>query len=178
MKAAVARLLEHLDPDPHREGLADTPRRMAEALLELTQGTYQDPLALLGDGFEEVCDEMVVVKDIAFVSLCEHHVMPFHGHVTIAYIPTGRVVGLSKLARLTECFARRLQMQERMTNQIADALVEKLAPEGVGVMVKGFHSCMAFRGIRNGGTTITSALRGALRDKGDARAEFMALAQG
>lgn len=177
MKAGVAKLLEHLDPDPSREGLADTPRRVADAFIELTQGTYQDPQALLGDGFAEACDEMVVVKDISFVSLCEHHLMPFHGTVAIGYIPAGRVVGLSKLARLTECFARRLQMQERMTNQIADALTEKLNPVGVGVMVEGFHACMAFRGIRNGGRTITSAMRGALMEKPEARAEFMALAR-
>lgn len=119
---------------------------------------------------------MVVVKDITFVSLCEHHLMPFHGTVAIGYIPTGRVVGLSKLARLTECYARRLQMQERLTNQIATALDIHLRPAGVGVLVKGTHACMSFRGIKNGGTTVTSAVRGVFRTKPEARAEFMSIA--
>lgn len=176
MEQSVAELLPFLDADSERDGLRETPRRVAQALFELTAGQDVDTSAILGDGFDEPCDEMVVVKDLAFVSLCEHHLMPFYGHVTVAYIPVGRVIGLSKFARLVDALARRLQIQERLTAQIADAIDEAVHPEGVGVTVSAFHSCMAFRGIRNGGTTVTDALRGALRHKAAARAEFMALA--
>lgn len=177
MEDHVAALLPYLDSHPQREGLVDTPRRVAQALTELTTGRRIDAVGVLGQGFAEPCDEMVVVRDLAFVSLCEHHLMPFHGHVTIGYLPTGRVLGLSKLARVTDALARRLQMQERLTNQIADAVQAAIDPQGVGVRIQAFHACMAFRGIRNGGTTVTSALRGALRDEPEARAEFYSLAR-
>lgn len=174
---AVVRLLEHVGEDPNREGLVDTPGRVLRALEEMCEGYAVDPALLLDTTFDEPYDEMVVVRGVAFTSLCEHHMLPFSGTCTLGYLPTGRVVGLSKLARLVECYARRLQVQERMTSQIAQALMDHLAPLGVGVVVQAVHSCMACRGVRKRGTMVTSAMLGALRDVPEARAEFLALAQ-
>jgi GTP cyclohydrolase I len=163
-----------------REGLLETPMRVAKAFEEWAAGYQLDPGAVLktfADGAEETSDQMVLVKDIPFYSLCEHHLAPFFGVAHVAYIPSGRIVGLSKLSRLVDIFARRFQVQERMTNQIADALVEHLCPTGVGVMLRARHLCMESRGInRQGASTVTSALRGALREQSDARAEFLSLA--
>jgi GTP cyclohydrolase I len=147
-------------------------------MAELTSGYYIDPVEVLGTTFEVGYDEMVLVKAIPFASLCEHHLLPFHGHASIGYIPRGRVVGLSKLARLVETFARRFQIQERMTAQIADTIESTLKPAGTGVVVRAFHTCMAMRGVRKEAEMVTSTMYGALREKPEARAEFMALANG
>jgi GTP cyclohydrolase I len=163
-----------------REGLRETPARVAKAWLHWTQGYNQDPAQILKvfeDGAES-CDEMVVVKDIPFYSKCEHHLADIFGTATVAYIPNGKVVGLSKLSRVVDVFARRLQVQERMTNQIADAINDNLNPIGVGVLVRARHMCMESRGIcQQGHHTITSALRGALRTEPQTRAEFLTLAK-
>jgi len=175
---AVVRLLEHIGEDPTREGLHDTPARVLRALTEMTEGYHVDIKALLTRTFEsDGYGGMVIVRDVDFVSLCEHHMLPFTGRAAVAYIPgNGRVVGLSKLARLVDAFARRLQVQERMTEQLADALVQHLEPEGVGVVVVAQHSCMSCRGARKADARmVTSSLRGALYDKPEARAEFMRL---
>lgn len=163
-----------------REGLADTPKRVAKAINYWFGGYDADIGQILATQFQdggEGYDEMVIVKDIPFYSKCEHHMADIFGTVTIAYIPSGKVVGLSKLARCVDAYARRLQVQERLTKQIADALVEHLSPVGVGVLVKARHMCMESRGIcLQGHHTITSALRGVLKTESAARAEFMALA--
>lgn len=164
--------------DPNREGLEDTPKRVSKMYEEIFGGYKQDPKAILSTTFEDPShQEMVIVKDIPFYSHCEHHMVPFFGMAHIAYIPNGRVVGLSKLARLTECFAKRLQIQERLTSQIADAIDETLSPLGVAVVIQAEHLCMAMRGIKKpGSNTVTSALRGVFRDNtNNARAEFMSL---
>ena len=158
--AAIRQLLEFIGEDPGREGLCDTPDRVARSLLELTSGYSQDPADILTTVFEERYDEAVTVRDIPFWSLCEHHLLPFRGHATIAYIPNGRVVGLSKIARLVHCFARRLQIQERLTTQIADTLETHLAPKGVAVVISAEHHCMSMRGVETSARTETSALRG------------------
>lgn len=172
------RLLQLIGENPDREGLRDTPKRFLKAWKEWTKGYSQDPKEVMKafeDGAEGV-DEMVVVKDIPFYSHCEHHLAGIFGTVTIAYIPNGKVLGLSKLSRLTDIFARRLQVQERMTQQIANALNDNLQPHGVAVLVKARHMCMESRGINKvGSQTVTSALKGAFMD-GNARAEFLSLA--
>ena len=176
--ALVRALLGQLGEDADRAGLLETPDRVARAWEHWSSGYAQDPARLLkvfADGAEAV-DEMVLVRGIPVYSHCEHHMAPFFGEATIAYIPNGSLVGLSKLSRLVDCFARRLQVQERLTVQIADALQEHLNPLGVGVLVRCRHLCMESRGIaRQGEETVTSALRGALRDKPEARAEFLML---
>ncbi|GAG14097.1 unnamed protein product, partial [marine sediment metagenome] len=157
--------------------LVDTPRRVVAALKEMTQGRHQDPAKILATVFDEPCDEMVVLRDIPFVSLCEHHMLPFAGTVDIGYLPGDTVVGLSKLARLVDCFAQRLQIQERLTQQVATAIDEQLQPVGVGVIVRANHACMSCRGVRKHDTTmVTSSLLGAFRN-GDARHEFLSLAR-
>lgn len=173
----VTRLLQLIGEDPTREGLRDTPRRYVRALEELTQGYRLDPSDMLKVQFAERYDEMVVVKQIPFWSLCEHHLMPFHGHATLGYVPAEKVVGLSKLPRLVHVFARRLQVQERMTRDIAQAIDEHLSPLGVAVVVRGYHTCMAMRGVRSEGEMVTSAMLGCFRD-GAARAEFLDLTNG
>lgn len=176
----IRRILQYVGDDPGREGLLDTPHRVAKAYREWFSGYGQNPVTILktfADGAEKV-DEMVVVKDITFYSHCEHHMAPFFGTVTIAYIPDGQIVGLSKLHRLTQIFARRLQVQERLTGQIADALEAALKPKGVAVLVKARHMCVESRGIQQvKSETVTSALRGVIKEKPEARAEFMRLAQ-
>ena len=179
MADAWEQILRSLGENVDREGLRDTPERAAKALIELTNG-YTIEIADLFTTFEkDGYDEMVVVRNIDFTSLCEHHVLPFTGHAHVAYIPDRRIVGLSKIARLVEAFAHRLQVQERLTGQIADALEEHLSPVGVAVVLEATHSCMALRGIKKAGSTmVTSALRGALKDKPEARAEALALLKG
>lgn len=172
---AVRTLLRWIGEDPGREGLKDTPARVARALREMTSGASADPAKILGTVFEEKYDEMVVVRGIRVTSLCEHHMMPFTGTCDVGYVPKGKVVGLSKIPRIVECFARRLQVQERLTSQIAGAIEEHLRPLGVGVVVRGRHSCCAHRGVRSENEMITSDLRGVLRSKPEARAEFLAL---
>ena len=161
--------------DPDREGLRNTPGRVVRALYEMTRGQTESPEQILSTTFNEPCDEMVVLSGIAFTSLCEHHLLPFTGTVDVGYIP-GKVVGLSKLARLVDCFARRLQIQERLTAQIADSLETCLEAQGVAVIVRGQHACMACRGVRKAGATmVTSAMRGFLKDNPTTRAEFLEL---
>jgi len=176
----VVRLLQHIGEDPNRGGLVDTPRRVLKAWQHWASGYGADIPAILKtfeDGADS-CDEMVVVKDIPFYSHCEHHLAPFFGTVTIAYVPNGKIVGLSKLSRVVSAFARRLQVQERLTNQIADALQDHLAPLGVGIVVTARHLCMESRGIeQQGSITITSALRGVMRESASARSEFLALSK-
>jgi GTP cyclohydrolase I len=167
------------NPDPDPEILDETPARFLKAMLEQCDGYDQDPAAILAKQFDEACDEMIVVSGIHFNSLCEHHLLPFVGTVTVAYIPSGRVAGLSKIPRLVDCFAHRLQLQERLTNQIADALNTHLNPLGVGVIVCAHHQCMSCRGVRKqDASMITSALRGLIKEEPEARAEFLKFANG
>ena len=172
------RLLQFIGEDPTRGGLRETPARFLKAWREWTSGYGIDPAAVLKcfeDGAESY-DEMVLVKDIPVYSQCEHHLAPFFGKAHVAYIPDGRIVGLSKLSRLVDIFAKRLQVQERLTNQIADAMEDNLAPKGIGVVIECRHMCMESRGIaRAGATTITSAMRGAMLEKPEARAELLTL---
>lgn len=172
---AVVRMLQFINEDPTRDGLQETPRRVVKALKEMTVGYETDIDKILGVTFDVDCDEMIVVRDIPFSSLCEHHMLPFTGTATVGYVPGKRVVGLSKIARLVDAYAKRLQVQERLTSQIADAMVEHLKPKGVGVVIKGQHSCMSLRGVGKAGVMMTSALRGVMRDKPEARAEFLNL---
>lgn len=176
----IARLIQYVGDDPQRGGLLETPHRVAKAWKHWCSGYGQDPVAELKvfeDGAEG-CDEMVVVRDIPFYTHCEHHMTPFFGTATIGYLPDGKVVGLSKLSRVLDVFARRLQVQERLTTQVADAVVAGLAPKGVGVVIKARHLCMESRGVcKQGHHTVTSALRGVFKDEPAARAEFLALAR-
>ena len=175
VKDAVVKLLRAIGEDPEREGLVGTPRRIAEMYQEILQGVHQDPREVLAVGWEENHQEMVIVRDISFYSLCEHHLLPFHGTFHIGYIPNGRVVGISKLARVVEIFARRLQLQERLTSQIADILMEELKPGGVAVVGIAEHLCMTMRGVRKPGSkVVTSANRGLFRDNEATRLEFFA----
>ncbi len=181
IKAAVTSIIRAIGDDPEREGLAGTPGRVAEMYAELFMGLDMNPQEELTVGFEEGHREMVIVRDIPFHSMCEHHILPFYGVVHVGYIPndTGRVVGASKLARVVEIFAKRLQIQERMTTQIADAIVSGLNPDGVGVIVQAEHLCMIMRGIKKPGSAIvTSALRGTFRHRAETRSEFFSLLQG
>ncbi|MCC5829667.1 MAG: GTP cyclohydrolase I FolE [Phycisphaeraceae bacterium] len=177
---AVRSLLEALGEDPRREGLLDTPRRVAKALSEMTAGRFEDPAVILSRTFEQECDQPVILRDIAFNSLCEHHLLPFTGKAHVAYLPgDGRVVGLSKLARLVDTFARRPQLQEQMTNQIADALATHLHAKAVAVIVEGEHMCMKLRGVaKNGATMRTLAMRGDYQLDRDARMEILSLLRG
>ena len=173
---AVRNLLMALGEDPEREGLADTPRRVAKMYRELFAGISADPAVHLKRVFQEQYDEVVLLRDIDFHSLCEHHLLPFHGKAHVAYLPNGKVVGLSKLARTVDAFARRPQVQERMTCQIADALMEHLDPKGVVVVVEAEHLCMKMRGVQKpNGTMVTSAVRGTFKESAAARAEVMSL---
>lgn len=177
MQELVAELLRRLGEDPARPGLRKTPERVEKSLQWLTRGYQIDPRAAIGDAiFEEEHHHMVLVKDIEMYSLCEHHLLPFFGKVHVAYIPNGRIVGLSKLPRLVEVFARRLQVQERLTAQIADALQEVLQPEGVGVVCEAYHLCMMMRGVeKQNSKTITSAMQGVFLDDLRTREEFLRL---
>lgn len=179
IQPVIKQLLPFIDNNHHREGLADTPHRVAKAWAKWTEGYHMDPASILKvfeDGAEK-CDEMVIVKDIPIYSKCEHHLADIFGTATIAYIPNGKIVGLSKLSRLAEMFSRRLQVQERLTNQIADSIQEHLDAKGVGVVIRARHMCMESRGIcQQGHHTITSALRGVMKDNHEARSEFMSLA--
>lgn len=179
-EAAVGELLRYVGEDTSRPGLRETPGRVTRALAEWCGGYTMKPedvLKTFQDGATGV-DEMVVVRDIPVYSLCEHHLAPFFGVAHVAYIPSGKIVGLSKIPRLLDVFARRLQVQERLTNQVADALVEHLQPVGAGVVLECRHLCMESRGIRRAGAfTVTSAMRGALKDNSETRSEFLSLAR-
>jgi GTP cyclohydrolase I len=180
LQGLVHRQLELLGEDPRRQGLAKTPLRVSRAIAWLTRGYEMDVGDVVGDAvFAEDHESMVMVRDIELYSLCEHHMLPFFGKAHIAYIPNGRIVGLSKLPRIVEVFARRLQVQERLTEQIAGAIEEVLKPVGVGVVIEAYHLCMMMRGVeKQNSKTITSALRGAFRDDAKTRDEFLRLAYG
>ncbi|GAA3363704.1 GTP cyclohydrolase I FolE [Saccharopolyspora gregorii] len=179
--AAIRELLLAAGEDPDREGLRDTPARVARAYEELFAGLYTDPDTVLDRTFDEAHEELVLVRDIPMYSQCEHHLLPFHGVAHIGYIPNekGRVTGLSKLARLVDLYAKRPQVQERLTSQVADALVRKLEPRGVIVVVDAEHLCMGMRGVRKAGsTTTTSAVRGIFRSSASSRSEALSLIRG
>ncbi len=179
IKSAVTALIEAIGEDPGREGLVDTPRRIAEMYVDIFSGLYEDPAEHLKVGFEEGHEEMVIAKGIPFYSMCEHHFLPFHGIAHIGYIPNGRVVGASKLSRVVEVFAKRPQLQERLTSQIADTLLDVLQPRGVAVIMEAEHLCMTMRGVRKPGSKIvTSAMRGLFRQRAATRAEFLNLTGG
>jgi len=176
----VRRMLAEIGEDPSREGLRQTPERFEKALRYLTSGYRQDPEKVLnGAMFSVGYDEMVVVKDIEVYSLCEHHLLPFFGKCHVAYIPNKKVVGLSKIARLVNMYARRLQVQERLTNQIATTIQERLRPQGVGVIIEARHLCMVMRGVeKQNSAAVTSAMLGAFRENKQTRDEFLSLIRG
>jgi GTP cyclohydrolase I len=178
LEQMIARQLELLGEDAAREGLLKTPARVASSLTWLTRGYDVEPKDVIGDAvFEEAHSNMVMVRDIELYSLCEHHMLPFFGKAHIAYIPDGKIVGLSKIPRIVDVYARRLQVQERMTEQIAQALSDVLHPKGVGVVIEAYHLCMMMRGVqKQNSKTITSALRGVFRDDHKTRDEFLRLA--
>src|SRR3990172_7675005 len=176
---AVREILEAIGEDPHREGLLETPRRMAQMYAELFSGLSQDPREVLSTGFAESHKEMVILKNIPFYSLCEHHFLPFHGHAHAGYVPDGRIAGASKIARAVDILARRPQLQERLTGQIADAIMDGLSPDGVAVVIEAEHLFMTMRGVQKPGTTLVpSAIRGGFRRRAVTRAEFLALVRG
>lgn len=175
IERAVRYLLEGLGEDAQRDGLRDTPKRVARAYHEMTSGYRDRPERLLATTFDVSYDEMVILKNVHFVSLCEHHLLPFTGEAHVGYMPGKKVVGLSKMARLVHCFARRLQVQERMTQQIAETMMEHLKPRGVAVILKAHHSCMSCRGVKQeSAKMVTSAMLGSMRDAAQ-RAEFLQL---
>src|SRR6202158_4259132 len=176
----VRRMLQLIGEDPNRDGLRHTPERFEKALRFLTSGYHQDPQKLLNGAMFSVCyDQMVLVKDIEIYSLCEHHMLPFFGKCHVAYIPDKKVVGLSKIPRLVNMFARRLQIQERLTNQIANAIQQNISPLGVGVVIEGRHLCMVMRGVeKESSQTVTSAMLGSFKDNPKTREEFLSLIHG
>ena len=172
---AVTTLLRFIGEEPERDGLRDTPSRVVKAWREMTSGYAEDPAEILSRTFDESSDEMVILRGISFYSTCEHHLLPFYGEAVVGYLP-GKVVGISKLARLVECFAKRLQVQERMTRQIADAVEKHLEARGVGVVLRAHHLCMGCRGVRQEETEmVTSSMLGTLRTDATSRAEFLRL---
>ncbi len=176
IEKAVAEILLAIGEDLDREGLRDTPARVARMYCELVAGMHENPELHLRSVFTENYDEIVLLRDIPFYSLCEHHLLPFIGSAHVAYLPTGRVLGVSKLARIVDCFAKRLQCQERLTGQIADLIMDRLKPMGVAVVLEGSHSCMTIRGIKKPGSTmVTSALRGIFRKDPRSRNEILSL---
>lgn len=179
LENAVRELLAAVGEDPNREGLLETPARVARMYAEMFSGLREDPRAHLEKFFTEKYDEMVLVRDINFNSMCEHHLLPFTGKAHVGYLPNGRVVGLSKLARVVDAVARRPQVQERMTETIADMLIEQLNVKGVAVVIEATHSCMTLRGVRKSGSmAVTSAMKGVFRTNQSSRAEVMNLIYG
>jgi GTP cyclohydrolase I len=174
----VEQMLTALGEDPEREGLVKTPERVESSLRWLTQGYHQSVADVVGEAvFEETHQSMIMVRDIEMYSLCEHHLLPFFGRAHVAYIPNGKIVGLSKMARIVDVFARRLQVQERMTDQIADAVMDTIHPHGVGVVIEAAHFCMMMRGVeKQNSRAVTSAVRGIFRDDSKTRDEFLRLA--
>ena len=176
MQSAARDLIRAAGEDPDREGLRDTPRRIANMYEELFGGLLLDPVEVLSVGFEEGHDEMVILREIPFYSMCDHHFLPFHGQAHVGYLPDGRIVGLSKIARAVEIFARRPQVQERLTSQIAECVDQVLGARGVGVVIEAEHLCMTARGVRKpGAKMVTSAMRGLFRDDDSTRHEFLEL---
>jgi len=179
IRAAVSELLAAVGEDPSRQGLMETPRRIADMYAEVFAGLREDPREHLRVGFEVAHDEMVILRDIPFFSMCEHHFLPFHGHAHVGYIPDGRVVGVSKLARVVDGYARRPQIQEQLTSQVAEAIMEVLRPDGVGVVIEAEHLCMTMRGVKKPGSRmVTSAMRGDFRRSDVTRSEFLSLLRG
>ncbi len=176
IEKAVSEILEAIGEDPAREGLRDTPARVARMYSELLSGMHEDPSGHIESVFHEKYNEIVLLRDIPFSSVCEHHMMPFIGSAHVAYLPDGKVLGVSKLARIVDCFAKRLQVQERLTNQIADFLMNQLNPQGVAVVLQASHSCMTIRGIKKPGSVmVTSALRGIFIRDPRSRSEVLSL---
>jgi GTP cyclohydrolase I len=176
IEKAVQEILEAVGENPQREGLKDTPQRVARMYGELLAGMGHDPSEHLTSVFHEKYDEIVLLRDIPFFSICEHHLMPFIGKAHVAYLPDGKVLGISKLARVVDSFARRLQLQERLTDQIADFLMHQLSPQGVSVVLEASHSCMTIRGVcKPGAVMVTSALRGIFKKDPRSRAEVLSL---
>ena len=177
LQAAVSHILREVDPDAGRASLKDTPRRFEKAIRFYTEGYKKDPRAVIGDAmYDSETDEMVVVKDIEIYSLCEHHLAPFFGKAHVAYIPSGKIVGLSKIARVVDIYARRLQVQERLTMQVAHAINEVMKPRGVAVVIEAAHLCMMMRGVeKQNSRTVTSCLLGLFRKDERTRAEFLKL---
>ncbi len=179
IERAVREILLAIGEDPDREGLRETPARVGRMYAELFAGLHEDPTRHLQKFFTETCDEVVLVRDISFNSMCEHHMLPFMGKAHIGYLPGDRVIGLSKLARVVESVARRPQVQERMTEQIADLLEEQLHAKGVAVVIEAVHTCMTIRGVRRPGSVcVTSAMKGCFRNRASSRAEIMTLMYG
>jgi GTP cyclohydrolase I len=177
--AAVREIIAAVGEDASREGLVETPRRIAKLYAEMFSGLSEDPREVLSRTFEESHKEMVILKDIPFYSLCEHHFLPFHGQAHVGYVPEGRIVGVSKIARAVDILARRPQMQERLTGQIADAIMDGLSPDGVAVVIEAEHLCLTMRGAQKpGAVMVTSAIRGGFRRRGVTRSEFLSLVQG
>ena len=177
MEENIREIFDYIGEDRNREGLLDTPKRVVKSWEHLFSGYKKNPKEILGTVFSDgACDEMVVLKDIEFYSVCEHHMLPFFGKISIGYIPDSKVVGISKLARLVEVFSRRLQIQEKMTSQIADTLMEVLQPKGVMVVAEAKHMCMVMRGVeKQNSMMMTSAIRGLFRKEQKTREEFMGL---
>jgi GTP cyclohydrolase I len=172
----VRQLLVAIGEDPERDGLIETPARIARMYDEVFAGLDEDPVAILSTSFEEAFDEMVILREIPFYSMCEHHFMPFHGEAHVGYLPSGKIVGLSKIARAVETFARRPQVQERLTGQIADCIADVLGAKGVGVVIEAEHTCMTMRGVRKpGAKMVTSAMRGRFNSDVNTRQEFLGL---
>ena len=176
IERAVGEILSAVGEDPNREGLKGTPRRVANMYVELLEGMQHEPAEHLQSIFHEKYDEVVLLRDIPFFSICEHHMMPFIGTANVAYLPDGKVLGVSKIARIVDCFAKRLQVQERLTAQVADFLMDNLRPKGVAVVIEASHSCMTIRGIRKPNSEmVTSALRGLFKSDPRSRAEVLGL---
>jgi GTP cyclohydrolase I len=179
IKAALNELFVAIGEDPAREGLVETPRRIADMYAEIFGGLHINPAEYLEVGFEVAHDEMVILRNIPFYSMCEHHFLPFHGEAHVGYVPDGRIVGISKLARVVEAFARRPQVQEQLTSQIAETIMESLRPDGVAVVIEAEHLCMTMRGVKKPGSRmVTSAMRGEFRQSSVTRAEFLSLVHG
>ena len=179
IKAAVAEIFAAIGEDPSRDGLLDTPRRIADMYAEIFGGLAIDPTEYLKVGFEVAHDEMVILRNIPFYSMCEHHFLPFHGEAHVGYMPEGRVVGISKLARVVEGYARRPQIQEQLTSQVAEAIMTTLSPDGVAVVIEAEHLCMTMRGVKKPGSRmVTSAMRGQFKRSSVTRGEFLSLVHG
>ena len=178
IKAAIEKILLAIGENVDRDGLIDTPKRISEMYAEIFEGLNIDPASYLNVDFEVAHDEMVILRDIPFYSMCEHHFLPFHGEAHVGYIPDGRVVGISKLARVVEGFARRPQLQERLTSQVAETIMNSVQPDGVAVVIEAEHLCMTMRGVRKPGSRmVTSAMRGQFKKSDVTRSEFLALVQ-
>lgn len=176
MQDEVKKIIEYIGEYPNREGLLETPKRVEKAYDEIFAGYKQDPKSLMKVFHDGTCQEMVILKNCEFYSTCEHHMFPFFGHISIGYIPNGKVIGISKLARLVDCFSKRMQIQERMTSQIADTIMEELNALGVIVVCEGVHFCMRSRGVKKqDASMVTSAVRGVFKDNATARQEFLSL---